>query len=176
LKERTFSVSVEGETATATSKAGCKTEFAPELEKLLKDQANWEITVSDETTTVKTREDCRKQLVDDCATDFLETGSATLLQHEQAHFDLTEAMAKKAEADLKDLIGTFPAEAEGCGEKTAAANAKKLLTSELKKLKKSYAANKKLLKKKQAQYDKETKHGIIEKKQAAWEEKINEGF
>jgi hypothetical protein len=176
LKERTFSVSVDGETATATSKAGCKTEFAPELEKLLKDQATWEITVADETTIIKTREDCRKQLVDDCATDFLETSSATLLQHEQAHFDLTEAMAKKAEADLKDLIGTFPSEAEGCGEKAAAANAKKLLSSELKKLKKSYAANKKLLKKKQTQYDKETKHGTVEKKQAAWEEKINEGF
>jgi hypothetical protein len=29
LKERTFSVSVDGETATATSKAGCKAEFAP---------------------------------------------------------------------------------------------------------------------------------------------------
>jgi hypothetical protein len=29
---------------------------------------------------------------------------------------------------------------------------------------------------KQAQYDKETKHGVIEKKQAEWEEKISEGF
>jgi hypothetical protein len=176
LKERTFSVSVDGETATATSKAGCKTEFAPEFEKLLKDQAIWEITVADETTTIKSREDCRKQLVDDCATDFLETGSNALLGHEQAHFDLTDAMAKKTENDLKELIGTFPVEAEGCGEKAAAANAKKLLAGELKKLKKSYGANKELLNKKQAQYDKETKHGTMEKKQAAWEKKINEGF
>ncbi|GAB1719066.1 MAG: hypothetical protein NTAFB09_07970 [Nitrosospira sp.] len=176
LKERTFSVSVDGETATATSKAGCKTEFAPEFEKLLKDQAIWEITVTDETTTIKSREDCRKQLVDDCATDFLETGSNALLGHEQAHFDLTDAMAKKTENDLKELIGTFPVEAEGCGEKAATANAKKLLAGELKKLKKSYGANKELLNKKQAQYDKETNHGTMEKKQAAWEKKINEGF
>jgi hypothetical protein len=176
LKERTFSVSVDGESATATSKAGCKTEFAPELEKLLKDQATWEVTVEDETTIIKTREDCRAQLVDDCATDFLETGSNTLLEHEQAHFDLTEAMAQKAQNDLGELIGTFPTEAEGCGQKAAESNARKLLSGELKKLKKSYAANKKLLKKKQAQYDKETRHGTIEKKQAAWEEKISKGF
>jgi hypothetical protein len=143
---------------------------------LLKDPATWEITAGDEATTIKTREDCRKQLVDDCATIFLETGSNTLLQHEQAHFDLSEAMAKKAENDLKELIGTFPAEAEGCGQKAAEAKAKKTLAGELKKLKKSYAANKKLLKKKQSQYDKETKHGTVEKKQAAWEEKISEGF
>jgi hypothetical protein len=43
-------------------------------------------------------------------------------------------------------------------------------------MKKKYAANKKLAKKKQAQYDKETKHGTVEKKQTAWEEKISEGF
>ena len=61
-------------------------------------------------------------------------------------------------------------------EAAAKAKAKTVLASELAKMKKSYSDNKKSMEKKQAQYDKETKHGIIEKKQTEWEEKISEGF
>lgn len=176
MKERKFSVSVDGESATAASEAECKTVFAPELERLLKDQVTWEATAGDDSATVNNRGNCRKTLVDKCAADFLQVGSETLLNHEQVHFDLTDAMAQKAQNDLRSLVDAFPTEVDACGQKAAEAKAKKVLASELKKMKKNYAANKKLLKKKQAQYDKETKHGIVEKKQAAWEEKISEGF
>jgi hypothetical protein len=106
----------------------------------------------------------------------MEAGSDSLLKHEQAHFDLTEAMAQKAQSDLRSLVDGFPTEVDACGQKAAEAKAKKTLASELKKMKKNYAANEKLRKKKQSQYDKETKHGIVEEKQTAWEEKISKGF
>ena len=176
MQGQEFTQTLEGEPATATTKAECKTRFAPEIEKLLKDQATWEATMSGASATVNKLEDCRTTFVDACAADLMQAGSDDLLKHEQTHFDLTEAMAQKAQNDLRSLVDAFPTEVDACGQKAAEAKAKKVLASELKKMKKKYAANKKLVKKKQAQYDKETKHGTVEKKQTAWEEKISEGF
>ncbi|WP_052494263.1 DUF4157 domain-containing protein [Nitrosospira sp. NpAV] len=164
------------ESATATTKAECKTKFAPELEALLKNEITWEATMSGASTTVSKPEDCRTTFLDACATDLMEAGSDSLLKHEQAHFDLTEAMAQKAQSDLRSLVDGFSTEVDACGQKAAEAKAKKTLAGELKKMKKNYAGNEKLRKKKQSQYDKETKHGIVEEKQAAWEEKISKGF
>ena len=176
MKDAEVSETVEGEAATATSKAECKTVLAPELEKLLKDEMTWEATISGASVTVKKPEDCSTTFVDTCATDLLQAGSDDLLKHEQTHFDLTEAMAQKAQTDLRTLVDAFPTEVNACGEAAAKAKAKTVLASEMAKMKKSYSDNKKSMEKKQAQYDKETKHGVIEKKQTEWEEKISEGF
>ncbi len=176
MKGAEVSETVEGESVTATSKAECKTALTPGLEKLLKDQITWEASMGGASVTVKKLEDCSTTFVDNCATELLQAGSDELLKHEQTHFDLTQAMAEKAQNDLRDLVGTFPTEVDACGEAAAKAKAKTILASELAKMKKSYAANKKSMSKKQAQYDKETKHGLVEKKQTAWEEKISEGF
>jgi hypothetical protein len=176
MKDAEVSETVEGEAATAKSKAECKTVLAPELEKLLKDQMTWEATMGGASATVKKLEDCSTTFIDSCAKDLLQAGSDDLLKHEQAHFDLTEAMAQKAQSDLRALVETFPAEVDACGESAAKAKAKTVLASELAKMKKSYSANKKSMIKKQAQYDKETRHGVVEKKQTEWEEKISEGF
>lgn len=176
MQGQEFTQTFEEESATATTKAECKTRFAPELENLLKDQVTWEATMSGASTTVNKIENCRATFLDTCAADLMQAGSDDLLKHEQTHFDLTDAMAQKAQNDLRSLVDAFPTEVSECGQKAAETKAKKVLASELKKMKKSYAANKKSLKKKQTQYDKETKHGTVEKKQTAWEEKISEGF
>ena len=176
MQGQEFTQTLDEKSATATNKAECKTRFGPELEKLLKDQITWEATMSGASTTVNKSEECRSTFVDACAADLMQAGSDDLLKHEQTHFDLTDAMAQKAQADLRSLVDSFPTEVDACGQKAAEAKAKKVLASELKKMKKNYAANNKLRKKKQAQYDKETKHGTVEKKQTAWEEKISEGF
>ena len=167
---------IRGRSATATTKAECKTRFASELDKLLKDQITWEATMSGASVTVNKREDCRTTFLDACAADLMEAGSNDLLKHEQTHFDLTDAMAQKAQNDLRSLVDAFPKEVNACGQKAAEAEAKKVLASELTKMNKNYEANKKVLNSKQAQYDKETKHGTVEKKQTAWEEKISKGF
>jgi hypothetical protein len=176
MKAAEVSETVEGEATTATSKTECKTVLAPELEKLLRDQMTWEATMGGASVTVKKLEDCSTTFIDSCAADLLQAGSDELLKHEQAHFDLTEAMAQKAQSDLRALIDAFPTEVDACGEAAAKTKAKTALANELTKMKKSYSANKKSMTKKQAQYDKETKHGVVEKKQTEWEEKISEGF
>jgi hypothetical protein len=176
MKGAEVSETVEGEAATATSKEECKTVMAPELEKLLKDQMTWEATIGGASVTIKKPEDCNATFIDSCSADLLQAASNDLLKHEQTHFDLTEAMAQKAQSDLRALVDAFPTEVDACGEAAAKAKAKVVLASELAKMKKSYSANKKSMTAKQAQYDKETKHGVIEKKQAEWEEKISEGF
>ena len=132
--------------------------------------------MSGASTTVKKPEDCRTTFVDACATDLMQAGSDELLKHEQAHFDLTDAMAQKAQTDLRALVDSFPTEIGACAQQAAEAKAKAILASHLEKIKANYIANKKLLKSKQAKYDKETKHGTVEKKQTAWEERISEGF
>jgi hypothetical protein len=176
MQGQEFTQTFDEESATATTKAECKTKFAPELENLLKNQVTWEATMSGASTTVNKIENCRKTFLDTCAAELMQVGSDDLLKHEQTHFDLTDAMAQKAQNDLRSLVDAFPTEVSECGQKAAETKAKKVLASELKKMKKSYAANKKSMNKKQAQYDKETKHGTVEKKQTAWEEKISEGF
>ncbi|MBA4142845.1 MAG: hypothetical protein H0X43_07530 [Nitrosospira sp.] len=176
MAETEVSQTVDAESATAKSKAECKTVLAPELEKLLKDKMEWEASSGGASVAVAKRGDCSTTFIDSCAADLLQASSDDLLKHEQTHFDLTEAMAQKAQSNLRNLMGTFPAEVDGCGEAAAKAKAKSVLASELAKLKKMYAAHRKSMSKNQAQYDKETKHGVIEKKQAEWEEKISKGF
>jgi hypothetical protein len=176
MKGQDFSETVEGESATATTKAECKTKFSSELEKLLKKHVTWEASTSGASATVNKIEDCRTTFLDTCAADLMDASSNELLKHEQAHFDLTDAIAQKAQNDLRSLVDGFPKEVDGCGQKAAEAEAKKVLSRELVQMNKNYAGNKKLLKDKQAQYDKETKHGTVEKKQADWEEKISKGF
>ena len=176
MQGREFSETFGTESAAATTKAECKTRFSSELEKLLKDQIAWEGTKSGASATVNKIEDCRTTFLDACAADLMEALSNDLLKHEQAHFDLTDAIAQKAQNDLRTLVDAFPTEVNGCGQKAAEAEAKKVLASESTKMSKNYAGNKKMLKDRQAQYDKETKHGTVEEKQTAWEGKIIEGF
>jgi hypothetical protein len=106
----------------------------------------------------------------------MEAGSSKVLGHEQNHFDLTDALAIKAQKDLQDLVATFPKEVSACGKAAAGALASKTLASELKQLQDKFAAAKKQLKQLQDSYDAETRHGVVEEKQAEWEARIVKGF
>lgn len=75
-----------------------------------------------------------------------------ILNHEQKHFDLSEAFTKKLEAELNSLSET----------KNVMADANKLFVSE-----------NSLCEKMQQQYDNETKHGINEVEQQRWNQKID---
>lgn len=91
--------------------------------------------------------DCDTVVAQDCA-DMIRADSPRLLAHEQGHFDLTCAMAKKANA----LI-------------TKDTNVDKLIKRA-----------KKVLRKQQKKYDNETKHGCKPDKQSAWETVISTGL
>ncbi len=104
--------------------------------------------MSGASTTVNKIENCRATFLDTCAAELMQAGSDDLLKHEQTHFDLTDAMAQKAQNDLRSLVDAFPTEVSECGQKAAETKAKKVLAGELKKMKKSYAVNKKSLNKK----------------------------
>lgn len=77
-----------------------------------------------------------------------------LLAHEQLHFDITELYTRK----LRKLIS----EMEGDCERAS------------RSLQKVYDRNYEALAKYQAQYDRETKHSIIEEEQLRWEKKVQE--
>jgi len=171
-----FSMEVEGNSAEAANNKECKTVFGPDLEKLMKDAVTWEDTMSGASVTVSKRDECGKSFIDDCASTLMPAGSDALLKHEQAHFDLTDAMAQKAQSDLQSLIETFPKEVEACGKAAAVMKAKQTLAAELAKMKKNYAKNRTKLKNMQSKYDAESKHGTNEEKQAKWEERIGKGF
>jgi hypothetical protein len=163
--------------ATATSRSECAKPFGDDFEKAQKDAATAEVTMGGASTTVNSREDCRKdEFLDSCVKDLIPAGSAKLLAHEQNHFDLTDALATKAQADLRALVGTFPKEVVDCGEDAAKAKAKKTLADELKQLNKIFKDAKKEMGKLQSKYDSETQHGSIAEKQAEWEDRVSKGF
>ena len=107
MQGREFSETFGEGSATATTKAECKTKFSSELEKLLKGQITWEGTKSGVSATVDKIENCRTTFLDACAADLMDASSNDLLKHEQAHFDLTDAIAQKAQSDLRSLVEGF---------------------------------------------------------------------
>ena len=81
------------------------------------------------------------------------TESSELLAHEQLHFDITELFARKLRKKLSEL-------ADPCGKGSS-------------KVQGIYNSNFKLLNEYQTRYDKQTKHGLNEKEQAEWINKIS---
>jgi hypothetical protein len=177
MATQSFSQSVDGNTATATKRSECGKPFGADLEKLLRGAVTVEMSRGGASTTVTNRGDCRKDaFLDPCAKTLMEAGSNKVLEHEQNHFDLTDALAAKAQKELQDLVGTFKTEVVACGQAAAEALAKSTLASELKKLQGKFAAAKEELSKLQDKYDAETRHGVVEEKQAEWETRISKGF
>jgi hypothetical protein len=160
-------------TATATTRAECGKPFGEDLEKLMKDAVTVDMNSS---VKVTSRDDCRQAFLEPCSKVLMQARADALLRHEQAHFDLTDALAQKAERDLRALVGTFPTEVEACGKSAAEAKAKATLASELAKMKKQFAASEKELNDFHKKYDAETKHGVAAEKQSAWEASISKGF
>lgn len=86
-------------------------------------------------------------------------GYAQLLNHEQKHFDLAQAFAKKLKRVLEGLVGTGATRAEALADLD-------------KKVQKAYADLQEEWKKVDEQYDAETKHGTDPAKQQEWDGKI----
>jgi hypothetical protein len=174
----TFEVTFTGGTATAKTRGECGKGFGEAFEKLAKDDAKVTMSNFDKSVsvTVSKRADCRGSFLDDCAKTLTPPNRDYILSHEQRHFDLTDAMAKKAQSDLTDLIKSFPKEVADCGKDATETKAKTTLADELSKLQKSYASSKKDWAAKQKQYDDETRHGQNVDKQKEWSATIDKGF
>jgi hypothetical protein len=147
----------------------------------------YESTMAGTTITANASAECEKEFLAACTGELLDAAAARLLEHEQGHFDITDARATQTRDALRALVDGFDREVSVCatastpkGEKaakaTAVAKGKAALAKELKALEKSYAAGLKTLSKTQAKYDKETKHGVVEAMQQKWQERIAEGL
>lgn len=121
----------------------------------------------------------------DCKTTFrknlistgLENSSTSLLNHEQRHFDITNAVAEKISTELQTLASSFATkEVEACGKGNAMAAAEKALKDQRKKLTDKMAAIKKTLSTYQKNYDAETNHSKVVKAQDWWNSNIDAGL
>jgi hypothetical protein len=174
------SFSTDDGAATAKTRAECGKEFGDAFEKLAKDATTVKMFSSDKSVsvTVDKRADCRGSFLDDCGKTLTPPNRDYLLSHEQRHFDLTDAMAKKATSDLRDLISSFKKEAIviDCGQAATESKAKATLDGERSKLQKHFTDSQKALAAKQKQYDDETKHSVNLDKQKEWSAVIDKGF
>lgn len=82
-----------------------------------------------------------------------------LLAHEQGHFDLTEIMARRLSQRLAGV------EAQGASAEEARANV-------MAKIDRAHRAAVAELAEAQALYDRETKHGVVRRKQRQWDRRI----
>jgi hypothetical protein len=174
----TFEANLAGGTATAKTRKECGKEFGEAFEKLAKDDTKVTMKSFDgsDSVAVGKRADCRGSFLDDCVKTLAPTDRSYVLSHEQRHFDLTDALAKKAQSDLQNLINSFPKEVTDCGKAATEGKAKATLAGELSKLQKTYAASREDLASKQKQYDAETRHGVDADKQKEWSAVIDKGF
>jgi Domain of unknown function (DUF4157) len=163
--------------STASKRSECEKPYGEEFEKAARAAISATDSQGGESFTVAKREDCRKPAyLDACANKLMQAGADKLLVHERNHFNLVNAMAEKAQRDLRALAASFPKEVTGCGEGAAKEKAKKTLEDELKKLSKKLDAEEDEKSNLQKKYDDETKHGTVEGKQTEWEKTIAKGF
>ena len=175
-----YSIEVGGKSIEATSKDECSSKLIPECVQAvsknifyeLKDAAKKsvvKVTTKAECSTDKFKEDCTKHYTN---------LSAQLLKHEQGHFDISNVMAGKAQADLKTKSASFTATATECGKVQANNEAIK----QFKALDPSTKINERgqawldLKDKAHKDYDDKTDHGLKPTEQAAWEKDIAAGL
>jgi hypothetical protein len=171
-----FTLTLDGQEIEITSVGDCAANFGTALEQLLKGQLKWTAKLAGEEAEVTNLADCSTTFLQECIDRLYQAESDRLLRHEQGHFDITNVMAEKTQEALRALAGGFKTDFQGCGDAKATAKAKAALKSYAKKLQKRYNTGKTALGKTQKSYDKQTKHGIVEKQQAKWEDKIAKGL
>ena len=120
---------------------------------------------------VKVKKDCTTMVLPPCYKAEM-ANSKRLLQHEQGHFDIAQAIANNARQDAEDRWKKLPATATDCGEKDALKKAQQVYTDFSTEIDARLKAWDTLLDQIQTQYDNETVHGTNNKQQAAWETQI----
>ncbi|TSA18315.1 MAG: hypothetical protein D4R72_02285 [Nitrosopumilales archaeon] len=99
-----------------------------------------------------------------------EQGSATLLRHEQGHFDLAEEIARKSNVKLNAEFNSRTFTIHGNNEEESKKNALHQVKEMISKYLVEEHEELKTLEKK---YDEETRHGIIEDKQNVYNERFD---
>jgi hypothetical protein len=160
----------------ATSKDECKTVVFEKCSELSKETLKWTGERGGEQATATSKSDCRTTFLNECSGRLFNAESAKLLEHEQAHFDITNVMAKETQAALRSLANGFDKEVQECSEAKALSKAKTVLAKNMKALKKEYDKNYKAWKSTQDKYDKETNHGVKITEQKDWEKNISQGL
>jgi hypothetical protein len=182
----TWTLPVGNAEVVAHSAKECTTKILPGCKKQPLDLGSFQVTMAGATITANAPAECDKEFQQACVDTLIPAASAALLKHEQGHFDITNVRAERAQDALRELAAGFDTDVTVCakgktakqqkaGKAKAVAKAKATLKQELKQLQKAYDEQRAQLRATQKQYDKETKHGIIEEKQAKWLQTIEEG-
>jgi hypothetical protein len=96
--------------------------------------------------------------------------SVRLLNHEQVHFNITNSIATKLQADLRAAAATMNVQKTECGKAKALSSAAAAFTAlnPTATLTKLFTDAQKELGSKQGDYDTSTNHGLIQKEQDKW--------
>lgn len=169
-------LTLDGKDVIAGTRAECATKFAKQYEKIARSSLKWTGSMAGETTQARSKADCSKGLLKECAGRMSQKASEVLLEHEQGHFNITNAMAQKTQTSLRDLIAAFDEEVTACGKRRAIAKAKRTLRKNVRQLKREYKAKVKEWRQTQKAYDRKTQHGQKLIEQAEWSQRITEGL
>jgi len=182
-----YESSMGGGTITAHTQEECGEKFQQPCRELMAANLSYESSMAGVTITAHTQKECGEEFQQACVDELLEAASSKLLEHEQGHFDITNVRAGQTQDALRALVEGFDREVTVCakgdtdkaqkaGKHKAIAKAKKVLAKERKKLQMEYAKGHKGLAATQKQYDKQTKHGVVEAMQQTWQEQIGKGL
>jgi len=166
-----FGYTSGGESVTIDNKADCEMKFKLRCESIATKQQSVSLGAAKATS----KKECKGTFQTQCLAD-QKKQKASLLQHEQGHFDITKTIADNARQSLKDKAATMKFSTSGCGQVAAQDAALKLYegpNNDLQQLGKDWQAAKE---KAQKEYDDVTKHGSDAALQAKWEAKIKSGL
>lgn len=182
-----YTVAIDGQDIEASDAQECTTVILDQCRALMAGDLSFDASMGGVTITANTKDECGKQFLQDCVGDLLDAGSAKVLEHEQGHFDITDTLAGQARDALRALVDGFDRQvticAAGNSDKAQKAaktqvigKARSALEKELKALEKEFARWKKKLSDTQTNYDTQTKHGLVEKMQQDWLDRIAKGL
>jgi uncharacterized protein DUF4157 len=119
-------------------------------------------------STAKTKAECKTNFFRQCLSDET-SGKASLLKHEQGHFEITRVMADKARDDIRTRAATLQFTGTGCGLDAATAAVKQAFEQPKNELVQLGEAWRTLKNQVQDDYDVETTNGSDQAKQVKWE-------
>jgi hypothetical protein len=168
-----FTMTVGATAVTATSAKDCAKSFvtdckAAELAGFTPGSFTFTHTAGG-SATAATRADCVTSFK--ASVDTIDKAeSARLLNHEQVHFNVTNSIATKLQADLRAAAATMSVEMTECGKAKALASAATAFAAlnPATRLTELFNDARKDLKTKQKDYDDSTNHGLIQKEQDKW--------
>jgi len=171
-KAPSYTIIIEGNDTTATSKDECSKVLLQQCNQLLKKQVSYKGRNGSEATT---KAECGTKLLEGCS-EATKAASTNLLAHEQAHFDITKVKAQQAQEALRSMVGGFEKEVEDCTEAKALKKAKDTLAKNVSKLEKEFEKQHKAWNATQKSYDADTTHGTKAVEQGEWQVKISKGL